>query len=327
MKARAEPSTRARSFVRSIDDVVDFVRSSALSRSSPASSPPRPPSSRASLSPSHHQVFGTGTLAALTSRTAYAKFTAAHYHFYDALERRLDAAASETRAGGPTPSGRVWRKFSAELRRAEALEHDLRSLLHTSPDAHPPSSATTAYANRIAEAAETERGAPEGGPPLLLAHFYCRYLADLFGGSVLGWPTKRALRLRRVPAFYEHDEAVVAARRPEYVESVYEALNDAGAGLSEAWTADVVRECETAFKLNAEVFKEDGRDSSFGAFLGGVHVLRGYAMERIWGSGAEGPRDIFGRLVKRKNNFSTRFHHGEEVARTGYIKPPPATKK
>jgi heme oxygenase len=32
-----------------------------------------------------------------------------------------------------------------------------------------------------------------GAAPLLVAHFYTRYMADLFGGSMLGWPTKRAL--------------------------------------------------------------------------------------------------------------------------------------
>ena len=44
------------------------------------------------------RVFGTGTLAALASRSAYASFTAAHYHFYAELEARLDDAAR-----GPAP--------------------------------------------------------------------------------------------------------------------------------------------------------------------------------------------------------------------------------
>ena len=70
------------------------------------------------------KVFGTGTLAALTSKTAYAKSAAAHYPFYAEMERQLDAAAE---AG--TPSGKLWSKFADELRRAPALEEDLRELL------------------------------------------------------------------------------------------------------------------------------------------------------------------------------------------------------
>lgn len=125
------------------------------------------------------KVFGTGTLAALASKSAFAKFTAAHYHFYGELERRLDDAAL---AG--TPSGKLWSKFAGELRRAPALEDDLRTLLGTSPSALPPTPAVAAYMKRIAEAAEKEVAAAEA-PPLLVAHFYTRYLADLFGGSMV----------------------------------------------------------------------------------------------------------------------------------------------
>ena len=52
----------------------------------------------------HHDMraFGRGTLAALASRAAYARFTAAHFHFYSELERRLDDAA---RGPNPTPTG------------------------------------------------------------------------------------------------------------------------------------------------------------------------------------------------------------------------------
>ena len=44
----------------------------------------------------------------------------------------------------------------------------------------------------------------------------------------LGWPTKRALGLPSVPKFYQHDEAVVGSRRAQYIESVYQAINEAG---------------------------------------------------------------------------------------------------
>ena len=38
------------------------------------------------------RVFGTGTLAALKSKSAYISFAASHYHFYNELENRLDDA-------------------------------------------------------------------------------------------------------------------------------------------------------------------------------------------------------------------------------------------
>jgi len=103
----------------------------------------------------HHDMraFGRGTLAALASRGAYAKFTAAHFHFYSELERRLDDAA---RGPNPTPTGSVWRRFSEDLRRAPALERDLALLLDTTPGDHPVSPATAAYMRAIATAAERE---------------------------------------------------------------------------------------------------------------------------------------------------------------------------
>ena len=64
----------------------------------------------------------------------------------------------------------------------------------TSPSAHPPTPAVAEYMSRIADAAEKELGGAGGdagaqSPPLLVAHFYTRYLADLFGGSMVGVST------------------------------------------------------------------------------------------------------------------------------------------
>ena len=207
----------------------------------------------------HHDMraFGRGTLAALGSRAAFAKFTAAHFHFYSELERRLDDAA---RGPTPTPSGFLWRKFSQDLRRAPALESDLKNLLDTTPGDHPPTPATAAYMRAIVAAAEREQSSCAGGVtnqesvPALTAHFYTRYLADLFGGSMLGWPTKRALGLKNVPQFYTHelfadaDNGVVRGgndkkvTRRAYVEAVYAAINESGAGLTSNAKDEVVRE-------------------------------------------------------------------------------------
>ena len=260
----------------------------------------------------HHDMraFGRGTLAALASRAAYARFTAAHFHFYSELERRLDDAA---RGPNPTPTGSVWRRFSEDLRRAPALERDLALLLDTTPSAHPVSPATAAYMSAIASAAEREASscsAESGGGamPALLAHFYTRYLADLFGGSMLGWPTRRALGFRTTPQFYVHDvfvEGGAASARKDYVERVYEAINDAGATASPAAAAETVEEARRAFSANAAVFAEGGGSSLLRATAGGARVLGGYAAERIWG--AREQRDLFGRLVKRRDPATGKF--------------------
>ena len=181
------------------------------------------------------------------------------------------------------------------------MESDLKALGVDDPRSSAASPGTRKYAARIADAAREER--EPGAPPLLLGHFYTRYLADLFGGSMLGWPTKRALGLAQVPAFYEHGEAVSSDRRA-YVESVYEALNEAGEGLDDAGRAAVAREAERAFALNALVYKEGPGGAGAGmtvmAALGGLNALGGYARERF--VGAVPPRDIFGRIVRRRKS-------------------------
>lgn len=266
----------------------------------------------------HHDMraFGRGTLAALASRGAYAKFTAAHFHFYSELERRLDDAA---RGPNPTPTGSVWRRFSEDLRRAPALERDLALLLDTTPGDHPVSPATAAYMRTIATAAEREESScsrTEDGErtrtdadatPALLAHFYARYLADLFGGSMLGWPTRRALGFATTPQFYVHDvfESKGGVTRKTFVERVYEAINDAGATASPAAAAETVEEARRAFSANAAVFAEGGGSSLLRATAGGARVLGGYAAERIWG--AREQRDLFGRLVKRRDPATGKF--------------------
>ena len=268
----------------------------------------------------HHDMraFGRGTLAALASRAAYARFTAAHFHFYSELERRLDEAAH---GPNPTPTGSVWRLFSEDLRRAPALERDLALLLDTTPGDHPVTPATAAYMRLIATAAEREAsscgvpiagsggsGGETGATPALLAHFYARYLADLFGGSMLGWPTRRALGFRTTPQFYVHDvfvEGGAASARKDYVERVYEAINDAGAHVDDAAAAETVDEARRAFAANAAVFAESGGSSLLFATVGGARVLGGYAAERIWG--AREQRDLFGRLVKRRDPDTGKF--------------------
>ena len=64
------------------------------------------------------KVFGLGTLASLSSRERYSRFTASMHAVYSAMEGRLDASKS-------APTQRLWSRFGPQLRRTEALAADL----------------------------------------------------------------------------------------------------------------------------------------------------------------------------------------------------------
>jgi heme oxygenase len=244
------------------------------------------------------KVFGAGTLRALATRDALAAFLHAHWHVYRAMEEHLDASRSAsaqgvlaarhvtasrlTHAATPllrTAADAVWASLSPELRRAPALAADVRTLrtlgARCDTDAAP-SPATAAYVARLAAAAQAD--ALPGGPPLLLAHAYVRYFADLFGGSMLGAPTQHALGLPEVPRFYIHPPAVARHRRA-YVERAYNALNAAGASLSPEATERVVAEAHAAFACNGVLYREGvgggGAGMYAGAVVGGARVVLG----------------------------------------------------
>lgn len=231
------------------------------------------------------RTFGTGTLRALATRRALLEFLEGHRVFYSEMEQCLDSA------NGPTSM--VWKKFQMLLRRTEALDHDvnvLKNLVGESGNNKAPSPAAAAYAARLREASQLEA---TGGTPLLIGHFYTRYMADLFGGSMLGWPTRLALQLPETPRFYVHPQEVANGRR-ETVEGIYEALNEAGAQLTPAQTKAVVDEAALAFGLNAALYKEGvggaGVGMLAGAAVGGVRVAVGHLKDRLSG----GRRGVFG---------------------------------
>ena len=230
-------------------------------------------------------VFGSGTLRGFATRGSLCGFLRAHLFVYDALEDALDGAR------GPTAD--AWQPLAPLLKRTQALRADVELL---GGDVGVPSPATAAYVDAVRRAAEVE--AEPGAPPLLLGHLYTRFLADLFGGSLLGWPTKLALGLDAVPAYYVHSPEV-ANDLAGTIERFYELLNDAGEGLSEEGTRRVVEEARTAFELNAGVYLEGPGGPGAGMFalaaLGALRVAAGHARHRILS--AEPARDVFGRLV------------------------------
>ena len=174
------------------------------------------------------RVFGTGTLAALVSRASLAKFLAAHHHFYAELETRLDDAAEDRT---PPPAARVASFLPP------SFEGPPRS-----PTASPSSSTIPSRAcpharrRRLRRRHRARRRAriflPRRAPTPNRALLRALLRRSLRRASMLGWPTKRALGLPRVPEFYRHDDAIVSDRRATYVESVYEAINEVGSGLS-----------------------------------------------------------------------------------------------
>ncbi|MDP2014758.1 MAG: biliverdin-producing heme oxygenase, partial [Actinomycetota bacterium] len=75
--------------------------------------------------------------------------------------------------------------FDARLDRRESIARDLLAL---GVQEDPPTAATRAYANRIAEVAQS-------WPLGLLAHHYTRYMGDLSGGRILGSALRANLAL------------------------------------------------------------------------------------------------------------------------------------
>lgn len=232
------------------------------------------------------KVFGLGFLRTVSTRQEFAKITASMYFFYKAMETEFDAlVASEASTcsqgnsksfvlGGASVS-RVWRTFP-ELRRAPRLQQDYEGL-GLDIDSAIASPATLRYVHRIHEVAKQE-------PALLLGHFYCRYFADLFGGSMLGYPTKIALGLNGIPAFYQYHPAV-ETNRQEYIERVYLLLNEEGDMLDQGLRNAVVAEAITAFRHNQDIFLEQP-DLHFKASLGAARIVGGFVVDKTIGCGS-----------------------------------------
>ena len=195
------------------------------------------------------KVFGLGTLASLSSRERYSRFTASMHAVYSAMEGRLDASKS-------APTQRLWSRFGPQLRRAEALAADLDEAIGAE-SAVAVTPATASYVAPIVSAADDD-DANDGAR--LVGHLYCRYFADLFGGLALAAPTRLALGLGpQSPRHYTFDFGEFGGRRA-LIEALYEEINTAGERLrDDDQRAAVVREAELAFAHNVAVYREEGR--------------------------------------------------------------------
>jgi len=212
------------------------------------------------------RIFGLGFLRSCASHAEYAHFMQSHYHFYIALEETLSLQCSQTSA-----IGRIWNACPELHGAPKRLETDL---CHVGIDAKEtvPSSATAAYANAIKHAAARDRG------DLLISHFYTRYLADLFGGSMLASPTSAALGLQP-PQFYKFPEAV-ETQRASYIEHVYASINKEGEKMDDIAHEGLVEEARCAFTHNAAVYMEQPK-LFWGAFRGAFNIGRGMFLRKV----------------------------------------------
>ena len=107
-----------------------------------------------------------------------------------------------------------------------------------------------------------------------------RYFADLFGGQALAAPYRWALALPAdSPRHY--DFGAFGANRRASIESIYEALNEAGEMLDDESAREaIVEEARGAFAHNVKVYAEDGRLVSDGA-VGIARMAVGFGRSRF----------------------------------------------
>jgi heme oxygenase len=254
------------------------------------------------------KVFGLGTLASMASRERYARFTGTMYAVYRTMEEELDASAVVSK-----PVATVWNPYGSILRRSERLHKDWLDVSSSSSSSLSPqdltneslwSPATRAYVRSIREAGRYDR---DHSGARLLGHLYCRYFADLFGGSVLATPYRVALGLPAgTPRHYQFDFSTLLhedenenenedgsgdgggsnrnRNRRALVEGVYSSINEAAKHLTMDQEDQVAQESLLAFQHNMHVYSEDGRlyrDS----LRGGVNVVTGLVVDRLIGFG------------------------------------------
>ena len=248
------------------------------------------------------RTFGLGTAASIASRARYSRFTTSMHAIYTAMEEEFDSASPEA---SPVVHA-LWQRHGDTLRRSSALRQDLEDVLEEPGEtdmwgvALDISPATRRYVTGIQEAGADDR---ERGGARMLGHLYCRYFADLFGGSVLAAPTRAALTLPAdTPRHYSF--ALPPDGRRAFIESVYSSLNvrvaldasmnrsdrvqddlaaaclaaqDAGNALPAAQVDEVVQEALHAFAHNIAVYGEE--PMAFDAVRGVAKTVIGFAKQ------------------------------------------------
>jgi len=218
------------------------------------------------------KVFAMGTLSSMANKERYARFTKALYGVYSTMEDEMDKCCAEVPtsandvdnnaegiekiANQNSPVVYFWSRHSEILRRSELLRKDILAVTKKDDlcDESSYSHATLEYMKAIREAGDQDR---QNGTGRLLGHAYTRYLADLMGGSVLGTPTRLALRLEEgTPEQYSFS---FPRDRKAYVETIYNDLNESGKIIQDddALLEEIVEEARAAFRHNIEVYGEE----------------------------------------------------------------------
>jgi heme oxygenase len=211
--------------------------------------------------------FGAGFVRSCASIEEYKHFVTSHYHFYSALEHGF----AEQADGQPMHA--IWTAFPDLFGAPKKLAKDLEAVGFDVTDA-PRSSATNKYIDAIREASCVHDGVG------LVGHFYCRYFADLFGGSMLGKPTNLALNLpEESPSFYRFPSAI-ENHRADYIEHVYEKMNEEGEKMGEERRQETVSACVRAFTLNSDLYLERP-NLYFGALRGTINIASGYVKSQL----------------------------------------------
>ncbi|CAE8601079.1 unnamed protein product [Polarella glacialis] len=230
------------------------------------------------------RVFGIGTIASMADRARYARFTASMHAVYSAMEAELDATCAKS---SPAVHS-LWARHGNTLRRAPALRLDLADVVEDLDGAVSTiSPATKHYVQGIHEAGVDDRAS---GGARMFGHVYCRYFADLFGGSVLASPTRAALSLPKdTPRHYAFDLPAAAAGqtgtgdgRRAFIEEVYSSFNEVGEMLDPEDFSKVVAESRRAFQFNVGVYGEE--PMIYDAMRGSFNIVTGYVAQTVRGA-------------------------------------------
>lgn len=225
----------------------------------------------------HHDMktFGLGFLRSVSNREHQAHTLASLHAPYAAMEFCLHEIVHKNTN---TKLRKFWNKISKDVEKSNALKEDVRMLGGNEL----PLPAADRYVAAIHRAAlnRCSENYPSSEGDLLLAHMYVRYLADLFGGSMLGKPTELALGLEANSLkFYTPNngphELMIKYHKLQFIEMFYDELNKCGHEMTAERRQQVVQEAILAFKLNADIFTEREGFLS-GALLGGCKLVSGY---------------------------------------------------
>lgn len=227
----------------------------------------------------HHDMktFGLGFLRSVSSKEHQIHTLASLHTPYAAMELSLDEAVQKNTN---IKLGRFWSMVNKDLEKSNALKEDVQMLGGSNNELHLPAADRYVSAIHRAAANRCNENNPGSEGDLLLAHMYVRYLADLFGGSMLGRPTELALGLKANSLkFYTPNngphEQMIKYHKLQFIELFYDELNKCGLEMTAERRQQVVQEAIDAFKLNADIFTEKER-FLFGAAKGGFKLVSGY---------------------------------------------------